>query len=529
MLTCLNITGQENGQTIQGKVSFVTSKNVYVKFGNTENIKNGDTIKIFSNQLPCLIVTNKSSNSVVCSIINNCKLKKGDEVFYTTKTNNNETQERDNNLIINQNENPVDIKDEEIKTSIYKENIRTNISVASYSSLSDIRDNRHSVMSRLSIDAEHISDSKLSFDTYINYRENFLPKESTSLRETKFLKVYDLGLRYDQSPTLSITLGRKINAKTSSIGAIDGLQVEKHLDKNYIGAIVGFRPDIFDYDFNSDLLEYGAYYGRKTDYKKFYSESTLGILEQKNAGEIDRRYAYFQHSSTVFKNLYFFASAELDIYNKVNEETSNSARLTNLYASARYRFNRRVNVSLSYDSRKRILYYETFQSEIERLLNDDITRQGIRMRINGRPMENINAGFGYSKRFQSDNENKSDNIYIYLAIRKIPVIGGRVSLNYNINTSNYLESNILSLRYSNNWFKDKLSTNVYYRLVNYLYLNSNAVNSTYKQNYYGANLSYNITRRLTFSLSGELSTGNQENNYRIYTKLSHRFYKKRKK
>ncbi len=313
------------------------------------------------------------------------------------------------------------------------------------------------------------------------------------------------------------------------MGAIDGLQFEKYIGKNYIGAIAGFRPDINDYNFNSDLFEYGGYFGRRSDHENFYSETTLGFLEQRNAGAIDRRYTYFQHSSTIFKKLYLFSTLELDIYNRVNDITSNDIRLTNLFASARYRFNRYFNATLSYDSRKRILYYETLQTEIERLLDNDIARQGVRIRINGRPAEKINAGFSYSKRFQNDDQNKSDNIYVYLGLSKIPGIGGNVSVNYNVNSSNYLQSNILSLRHSRTLIKNKLNADFYYRLANYIYLNSNTFNTTLNQNYYGANLSFNITRKLMLSVSGEYSTTDQENSYRIYTKLVKRFNSKRKK
>ena len=200
-----------------------------------------------------------------------------------------------------------------------------------------------------------------------------------------------------------------------------------------------------------------------------------------------------------------------------------------MFASARYRFNRYFNATLSYDSRKRIIYYETFQTEIERLLDNDIARQGVRIRINGRPVQNVNAGFSYSKRFQNDDQNKSDNIYVYLGLSKIPGIGGNVSVNYNVNSSNYLQSNILSLRHSRTLIKNKLNADFYFRMANYIYLNSNSFNSTLNQNYYGANLSLNITRKLMLSVSGEYSTTDQENSYRIYTKLVKRFNSKRKK
>lgn len=175
---------------------------------------------------------------------------------------------------------------------------------------------------------------------------------------------------------------------------------------------------------------------------------------------------------------------------------------------------------LSYDSRKRIIYYETFQTELERLLDDDIARQGTRGRINFRPYKNILAGVSYSKRFQSNRANKSDNIYGYVTLTKVPNIGGRLSLTYNRNESNYLESNIGSARYSRGFLNGRLNTDLYYRLVFYDY--SSGIES-FQQHYFGTNLSYNVNRKLLFSISGELSTFNNENNIRIYSRIAQRF------
>ena len=269
------------------------------------------------------------------------------------------------------------------------------VSVSGYSNINSQRENRTPVMTRLALNASHINNSKFSFNTYLNYRYFFEQADSTSLPQNSFFRVYNLSVRYDALPSLSVIAGRNINPKISSLGAIDGLQLEKYFGKFYIGAIGGFRPDTFDYGFNSDLLQYGGYAGVMTDAKKFYSQTTLGFVEQQNAGETDRRFAYFQHNSTIFKNLNLFSSLELDLYSKVNGVTANDIRLTNLYISARYRISRKVNLMLSYDSRKRILYYQTFQSEIDRLLDDDLARQGLRARLNIRPFKYISAGFSY--------------------------------------------------------------------------------------------------------------------------------------
>jgi len=74
--------------------------------------------------------------------------------------------------------------------------------------------------------------------------------------------------------------------------------------------------------------------------------------------------------------------------------------------------------------------------------------------------------------------------------------------------------------------KNKLNGEFYYRLLNYNYINNS---SNFTQNYLGGNLSYSITRKLTFSISGEVTAYNQENNYRLYAKIAQRFYSKKKK
>jgi hypothetical protein len=509
----------QDGNVMVGTISFVTSNNIYVKFDSTNEIKIGDTLQL--SDTDCLRVTSKSSTSIVCSIINDCLIKVGDTVTYLiledTNVDSNETVKED--LI------PAEIiairPDYSEKESIYSEKIRGRISVASYNTFSNVREDRHRIRTRFSLNADHINDSKFSVETYLAYRNILTSSESSYSGRTSIFNVYNLNVRFDATPTLSVTAGRKINQKASSIGAIDGVQVEKYLGNFYVGALGGYRPDFVDYGFNSDLLQYGGYVGIESNSKDFYSQTTLGAVEQTNSGATDRRYIFFQHASTIASNLNLFSSMELDIFSKMGNET----RLTNLYLSARYRFSRAANVMVSYDSRKQIIYYETFQTEIERILDDDLARQGLRARLNVRPHKILWAGFSYSKRFQSDSDNKSDNIYGYVTLTKIPEIGGRFNISYNMNTSNYLKSNIFSARHSREIVKNQLSGDFYYRLADYTYENRDR---DYNQDFFGLALSYRISRTWQFSVSGELSQFEEENNYRFYTRLTKRFYSKKK-
>ncbi len=522
-MLCSKVVGQHKGNLITGKVSFVTSNNVYVKFESTKEINIGDTLRFLNQKKPCLLVQNKSSKSIVCISLFDCKVKKGDDVYFNSVIKDDNFKKApamaDKPLVKK-------VK----KKVIYSENIeriRGKLSAASYSTFSNSTTDKHKMMYRFSMNASHINNSKLSFESYLNYRQYIQSKETTSIQKENIFNVYNFALKYDVDSTLSFTVGRKINNKTSSLGAIDGLQAEKFLGKNYVGVIAGFRPDINDYGFNSNLFEYGGYIGRTSNNSNFYSQTTLGVLQQTNNGQIDRKYAYFQHSSTLLKNLNLFSSLEFDLYNKVDSIAKNDISLTNLYVSAKYKFSRKFDLMLSYDSRKRIVYYETFQTEIERLLDDNEARQGLRMRMNIKPTKFLFTGFSYSKRFQSSTQNKSDNINGYLTLSKIPRIGGRLSLNFNKNTSNYLESTVISLRHSRDLIRNKLSADFYFRMVDYNYFSNN---TTSKQNYYGTNLSLRISKTLRLNVFGELSTsGGQNDNYRINTAIVKRFNNKRKK
>ncbi|QQX78095.1 MULTISPECIES: hypothetical protein [Aequorivita] len=515
-----SLLAQDDKNTLMGKVSFVTSNNVYVKFESTEKINIGEFLQL--NNQNCLQVTEKSSTSVVCSIVNNCEVKVEDSVLYKITVEEAPVivpEDTITDSISTQVIQPKDPYPE--KQSIYNENIRGRVSVASYNNFSNLREDRHRLQGKFSLNANHINDGKFSIETYLAYRNNVSVPENYRGR-TSIFNVYNLNARYDATPTLSVTLGRKINPKASTFGANDGLQIEKYFGNFYVGAVGGFRPDFFDYGFNSDLLQYGGYLGIEGNTEDYYGTTTVGAMEQTNAGNTDRRYIFFQHASTIAKVFNLFGSAEMDIFSNSGSET----RLTNLYLSARYRFSRAANLMVSYDSRKQIIYYETFQTEIEQILDDDLARQGIRIRLNVRPAKIIWMGASYSTRFQTGEQNKSDNIYGYITLTKIPAVGGRLNASYNMNTSRYLKSSIFSVRHSRDLVKNKLNADFYYRMADYDYENQL---TQYKQNYYGMALMYRISTSWHFNISGEMSQFDDENSYRFYTQLTKRFDSRKKK
>ncbi len=516
------MTGQT--EIRQGKITFVTKDNVYVRFGNTDGIEEGDTIFINQNGslIPCMTVDKKSSTSCICIHIHDCSIKKDDAVSIEIKAKKEEEEEEPKVVVSDEsatNEERVEKKRNLVKK---REQIRARISASSYSGFSTEQGReKHRLLTRFSFNGNHIGNSNFSVESYLSYKKNFFNSSIGGNTKTSFLRLYNLALSWDIDSTMRVSIGRKINRKISSIGPIDGLQAEKYFGPFFIGAIGGFRPDIQDFGFNFDLLQYGAYIGHYLSGKKIYTQTTVGLLEQRNGAFVDRRYSYFQHSSTIGRKLNIFASMEVDLYDKnLQGEITNKMKLTNMYVSLRYKFSRRFSLMVSYDTRKRIIYYETLRTELERLLADDEARQGLRARISFRPLKYINAGISYSRRFQNSKQNRSDNINGFISHSRLPLIGGRLSINYNINKSNYLSSNIISIRHSRSLIRKKLNGDFYFRRAMYVYGDGGLRSA---QNYFGANFTYRITKTLRFSLLGELSTRKDKKNARINTKLIKRF------
>ena len=506
-----------------GTITFVTSSNVYVKFDTTDKIQIGEILKLSGEN--CLQVTDKSSVSIVCTVLNDCAVQKGDTVTYTVKSAEEPVVEPEKPQVVDGYVGEEEIKPKlPQKESIYQERIRGRVTLASYNTFSDTRGDRNQFVTRFSMDADHISDSKFSVESNLSYRSVNVPSESTYSGRTSIFNIYNLNVRYDATPSLSVTLGRKINPKTYSIGAVDGLQVEKYFNNFFVGAFAGSRPDYEDYGFNTELIQYGGYFGIEANTEELTSVTTVGAVEQTNSGTTDRRFIYFQHNGTIASNFNVYSTLQYDIFG--TGEGSSSSRLTNLYISGRYKFSRAANLMVSYDSRRRIIYYETYQTELEQLIDDDLARQGIRARLNVRPAKTLWMGVSYSKRFREDDTNKSDNIYAYATLSKIPKIGGRLNVSYNMNTSDYLTSNIASARYSRDLFENKLYADITYRMANYSYDNRDI---DYNQNFYGLGLSYRISKTWQLSFSGEMSQFEDENSYRFYTRLTKRFYSSKKK
>jgi hypothetical protein len=517
-----------NGQTVSqdniGKVSFVSSQNVYVKFKSTEGISAGDTLYITSGGriIPAFVVKNLSSMSCVCQQITAENIPVDHLVISKARISNKPaeifpaavTQE----VIVQQVVQDTS-KIKEISTG-RKQNIHGSFSVQSYSDLSNTPGgNSQRYRYIFSLDARNIGNSRLSAETCVGF--GYKAGEWQQVQNDIFnaLKIYSLALKYDIGKSMNVSLGRRINPRISNIGPMDGIEFEASIKRFTIGAVSGFRPDYTNFSFNSKLFQAGAYVSFDTRNQAGYTQSSMALMQQMNGSNTDRRFIYLQHSNNLGKNLSFFSTCEIDLYKLVNNTPTSTFDLTGLYLSLRYRFSGNLWVSGSYDTRKNVIYYETYKTYLDHML-ETAMRQGYRLQINYHISPSFMTGINGGYRFIKDDPNPSENVYGFVTYNKISGFNLTATLSGTYLLSGYMNGIIAGGTLSHSFFHGKLVSDIGYSYVDYTLPEGS---TSVKQNIGEIYLSMPLSRFVFISFNYEGTFEKSDKYNRIYGQIRFRF------
>lgn len=519
------LNSQTLNETITGKVSFASSQNIYVRFKSTEGISAGDTLFVYvSGKItPVLVVKNLSSSSCVCTSVSSKSLSLSQDVIARKKVNKAKPEIKSTvkkvaettTLIL-----PVDTTRKAVQKSVSRQKINGSISAYSYSDFSNTGAKKSTQFRyNYTLDARNIGNSNFSVENYITFRHKLGDWAAVKSDVFNALKVYSLAVRYEPTKSSKITVGRTINYRISSIGAMDGIQVEQKLSKITVGAVAGFRPDYMDYGFNSKLLQYGGYAAFDTKAGEFFSESSLAIMQQTNSGKTDRRFLYFQHTNSLLKNLFFFSTFEVDLYKVKSDLPQNTFDLTSLYLSLRYRITSNFSLTASYDQRKNVLFYETYKSLIDSVLQNE-RRQSYRLQANYRITKNITLGVESGYRSLKSDPRPSKNINGYITYYQIPGLKVSLTLTGTYLESAYMTGKELGADLSRDLFNGKFQTSIGYRYMDYTLPESKL---SILQNIGQFNLFWQFSRKMSVSAYYEGTFEKHDRYNRIYLQIRKRF------
>ena len=473
-----SVSAKENNDlvAINGKITFITSQNIYVRFESTSGINVNDTLYTVRHdkKINVMVVKYISSNSCSGSKIGNLDLKVGEIIFamvgreeavkVVESVTGGDPNDKSQSI-----SNQVQSKFGLIKSGGFAKRTRGRLSISSYSNISnnngntDIQKWRYS----FSYSADSIGSSPVSFTSYTNfiYRTDEWADVKNSLGNA--FKFYEFAFQYDVGKKSRFFIGRKINPKTSNLGAVDGLQFETGLgNRTALGIVAGTRPSFSDYGFDIKLFEYGGYLYRNDSIGTITMQNTLGLFQQTNNSKTDRRFLYFQHTNTLTNSLRFFFSSEFDMYKRKNGIGKNTFDMTSLFLMSTFRPASWFILNATFDSRKNIYYYETFRNIADSLLTT-ASRQGVGLRINVRPFGYVWLSGNFNYRFSANDPKPSRNFGGSISYSNIPLIASSMYLTYNRLETGYLSGNDISARIDKDIFNGDINVGFGFRKIEY--------------------------------------------------------------
>ncbi len=533
-LLSASLHGQSVVKNVTGQVSFISSQNIYVRFSNTRGINVHDTLYISSAEklVPVLVVNNISSTSCLCSAISAEDLPVGHLIIAKAKPVEAEEDIKTLEEVKKETPGTVFTNEPAVPKSVAgstgaeagppktKQRINGSLSAASYSDFSntagtDVQRFRYT----LSLNAANIANSRLSAETYISFRHR--SGDWSEVRSNIFnaLKIYSLALGYDIDSTMHLKFGRQINPRISSIGSFDGLSVEKSIKRVTLGLAGGSRPDYMTYGFDPHLLQYGAYVSYDYSGRGAYSGTSLAFMEQLYSGKTDRRFLYFQHSGSLVKNISLFSSFEIDIFKLKNNKPVSTFDMTSLYMSLNYRISNSVTISGSYDTRKNPIYYETFKTLLDTLMENSL-RQSYRLSTYIRINRSLMLGVQSSWRFVKTDIHQSKNISGYLTYSHPGNNYFSATLSGNYIETSYINGYNAGVSISNGFSNGRVQTGIGYSYQDYKLPEGqqNIIQHTAK-----ADLYWQAAAKTSFSLNYEIALETSEIFNRLYIQVRQRF------
>lgn len=528
----INIFGQAASKKEKvGQVTFLTSQNIYTRFEDTDGILINDTLFVRSGGklVPAILVKYVSSGSCAGSLIGNAQLKVKDQVlaFVEEKTESKEKSATEVAKVEEKIPSQESLIPEQARVQLanrgggFARRINGRLSISSYTSMSntpglaDLQNWRYT----LSLDADSLMRSPISFSSYVNfvYRADQWANITNHLGDA--IKIYDLAFKYQVSKRTTFILGRKINPKTSSLGAIDGLQFETGIKRFTLGAIIGSRPDFSNYGLNAKLFEYGGYISRDDSVANVTFQNTVGVFQQTNNFKTDRRFLYFQHTSNFSQSFGLFFSSEFEMYKRKGGVGQSTFDMSSIFAMASYTPSNWLSLSATYDARKNVVYYETFKTIADSIL-DSAMRQGLGVRLNLRPVNNLWLSTNFNYRFSAADPQPSRNFGGSLSYIMLPVIYSTLYLNYNRIENGYVKGNFYGGSINKDLFNGYVNIGLGYRKVDYTFT-QNA--SKLMQNIASIDLSWRALASTFFTLSYEGTFQDKQSYSHVYISLNTRF------
>lgn len=485
---------QNDGENFrEGKVSYISNKNIYVQFESAEGFSVGDTLFKKKGEIffAAVKIVYLSSRSVAGSKLGDEAIQVGEPLFGLVKLNQtiilaNDSLSGRQSILSRENE----LRSEE-KNIPRKELLKGRATLQSVSAFTNLQNDEKNYSSRATLSLKFHDEAlyKLSGNFYGNFNS------ISSGAKKNSLKIFDFNAIYKYDSLTTLTLGRFINAQLNSAGTADGFSLERNFSYFNAGIFIGSRPAYIDYGFDFKLFQMGIFAARSDSVFNSETKNSISFFNQTNNFNTDRRFLSFQHTNSFIPNSFLFLLTEADLYQNTYSKKGASFRLTSFHSALRTNISRQISASVSYDARKNIFYYETFKTYLDSTFTDNTRhtlRFGMTLRFIDKLFVNLNSSYG----IRTDEARAATNYYALASYSEVPILNAAASASINFLRSGFSTSSIGGLRIYRDFFNGELFTSLNYRHVEYEFSSSS---SKLLQNIFNCELSVRLP--LAFYLS----------------------------
>jgi hypothetical protein len=209
----------------------------------------------------------------------------------------------------------------------------------------------------------------------------------------------------------------------------------------------------------------------------------------------------------------------MDLFSIVDDVPQSTFDLSGLYLSLSYRISGKLSVNGSYDARKNIVYYETYKTFTDRILEEGM-RQGYRLSFNWRFLKNMSTGIHAGYRFLKSDPFPSRSVSGFYTYSNIGGLNLSATLSGNYIQTSHINCSIAGLSLLKDFAGGKFQSGAGYRLVNNRILeNQNDI----LQHVGELNIYWHVFEKLSFSANYE-GTFEPDNTFqRVYIQLRKSF------
>ncbi len=457
---CSALYAQHRGDVQYATVTHITSKHVYVRLSAPSTIQTGDTL--WKASTPCLVVLRSSSMSCLTRATGSCQLQVGDTVYYFIPFFQpmapSSPPRRDSNALSTEHLSSQEEHFAPKRRRAFSLSMRHSLTDdAQYSTLADAW--RHMYSYRLALAVEHPLHLPMGLDVQLYYRH---PRGYSS--DLRALRIHHLALHYNPWASTSIYLGRNLRIWQGDAGPIDGIAVEERHGQWTFGLTAGFHASPLDFGWSSQHHSYGAYFKHQWRSHNIASTTSIGWMDTRYGGQLDRRYFSFTHHFIPSKTWRIRLRGTIDAPQSHNGTRIDRPYFTNAQFDIRYRPFRWLRASVGAFRRTRPLYLYSYEDLLDDFVERHTSVQGLYARTNA-SWPFLRLALGYSHR--THREGTATRYSAHIAIPRVPWLHGRLSYTFTDSYSAYLRMRGHTVNYRQPLFRSRWSWQLYFRSVDY--------------------------------------------------------------